>query len=69
MAREIALKVVVAPAIGAVSDAPPVIKVSDDSVDYTCGRCGTILLHAEEGQIRGVLLHCLNCGSYNMTES
>ena len=69
MDRKIALKVVTAPVTGTVLTAPPVIKASEHSVDYTCGRCGTILLHAEEGQIRGVQLHCLNCGSYNMTES
>jgi hypothetical protein len=41
---------------------------SDHSVDYTWGRCDTILLHAEENQVHGVLIHCTNCGSYNSTE-
>jgi predicted RNA-binding Zn-ribbon protein involved in translation (DUF1610 family) len=50
-------------------DAPPVLVASEHSVDYTCGHCGTILLHAEEGQVRGVLLRCANCGSYNSTEA
>jgi hypothetical protein len=65
----ISLKVVTAPTIGLVLDAPPVLVASEHSVDYACGHCGTILLHAEEGQIRGVLLRCTNCGSYNLTEA
>ena len=50
--RKISLKVVTAPAIGLVLHAPPVLVASDHSVDYTCGRCGTILLHAEENQVQ-----------------
>jgi hypothetical protein len=45
---EISLKVVTAPAIGVVLHAPPMLVASGHSVDYTCGRCGTVLLHAEE---------------------
>jgi predicted RNA-binding Zn-ribbon protein involved in translation (DUF1610 family) len=66
---KISLRVVHAPAVGVVLDAPPVLVASEHSVDYACGHCGTILLHAEEGQIRGVLLRCTNCGSYNLTEA
>ena len=66
---KISLKVVNAPPVGVVLDAPPVLVASEHSVDYTCGHCGTVLLHAEEGQIRGVLLRCTNCGSYNLTEA
>ena len=44
------LKIVTAPATGIVLDAPPVLVASDHSVDYACGRCSTILLHAEEDQ-------------------
>ncbi len=67
--RKISLKVVVAPKKGHVLDAPPVLVASDHSVDYTCGHCGTILLHAEEGQVRGLLIHCAKCGSYNTTDA
>ena len=45
--------------------APPVLIASYHSVDYTCGRCSTVLLHAEEGQVRGFLIHCTQCGTYN----
>ena len=64
----IALKVVVAPSTRHVVEAPPVLKASDHSVDYTCGSCGTILLHADRSQVYGLLIHCKNCGSYNATE-
>lgn len=58
----ISLKIIVAPATGHILDAPPVLMASDHSVDYICGRCSTILLHAEENQVRGVLIRCANCG-------
>ena len=69
MTRRIPLKVVTAPAVGVVLKAPPVLVASEHSVDYTCGRCGTVLLHADEGQVHGVLIHCTNCGSYNSTDA
>jgi DNA-directed RNA polymerase subunit RPC12/RpoP len=61
----ISLRIVTAPATGIVLDAPPVLVASDHSVDYACGRCSTILLHAEEDQVRGFLIRCTKCGSYN----
>ena len=67
--RKIPLKVVTAPAIGVVLEAPPVLKASEHSMDYTCGHCGAVLLHADEGQVHGILIHCVACGSYNSTEA
>jgi predicted RNA-binding Zn-ribbon protein involved in translation (DUF1610 family) len=69
MTTRIPLKVVTAPAVGVVLKAPPVLKASEHSVDYTCGRCGTVLLHADEGQVHGILIHCTKCGSYNSTDA
>jgi predicted RNA-binding Zn-ribbon protein involved in translation (DUF1610 family) len=66
---KISLKVVSMPSRGIALTAPPVLFASDHSVDYTCGQCGTILLHAEENQVHGVLIHCANCGSYNSTDA
>jgi predicted RNA-binding Zn-ribbon protein involved in translation (DUF1610 family) len=62
------LKLITAPAVGRAIHAPPVLMASDHSVDYTCGRCGAVLLHAEEGQCHGLLFQCTGCGSYNCTE-
>jgi len=67
--RKIPLKVVVAPAIGVVLQAPPVLVASEHSVDYTCGRCAAVLLHADEYQVHGLLIHCTECGSYNSTDA
>ena len=66
--RKIPLRVVIAPAVGVVLEAPPVLIASEHSVDYTCGHCGIILMHADEGQVHGILIRCTNCGSYNSME-
>jgi hypothetical protein len=49
--RKISLKV-----ISAVVSAPPVLKASDHTIDYACGNCGAVLLHAEDGQIHNLVL-------------
>jgi predicted RNA-binding Zn-ribbon protein involved in translation (DUF1610 family) len=66
--RKVSLKVVAAPRVGHVMEAPPVLVASDHSVDFTCGKCGTILLHARDQQVYNLLIQCKNCGSYNKTE-
>ena len=68
-ARKIPLTLVTAPAIGVVLEAPPVLMASEHSVDYTCGHCDTVLLHADEGQVHGILIRCTKCGSYNSTDA
>ena len=45
--------------------APPVIRLSDQSVDYICGRCGSALVHAEDVQIHDLIIQCTDCGTYN----
>jgi DNA-directed RNA polymerase subunit RPC12/RpoP len=66
--RVVPLKVIDAPAVGPVVSAPPVLKASDHTVDYTCGKCGALLLHAEDNQVHNLQIHCLMCGSYNSTD-
>jgi len=66
--RKISLRTIAAPAAGPVVSAPPLIKTSDHSVDYTCGNCGTILLHAELDQIHNLTIRCTKCGSHNSTD-
>ena len=41
------------------------LTASEHSVGYTCGRCSTVVLHADEGQVHGILIRCTNCGTYN----
>ncbi|MEA2877769.1 MAG: hypothetical protein QOF14_2965 [Hyphomicrobiales bacterium] len=64
--RKISLKTIAAPAKGPVVSAPPIIKTSDHSVDYTCGNCATI--YAELDQIHNLTIRCTRCGSYNSTD-
>ena len=52
-----------------VVSAPPLLDASSHTIDYVCGHCGTVLMHAEEGQVHNLLIHCLACGSYNSTEA
>jgi DNA-directed RNA polymerase subunit RPC12/RpoP len=66
--RIVRLITIAAPEVGPVVSAPPVIKASDHSVDYICGNCETILLHAEEDQIHNLTIRCAKCGSYNSTD-
>ena len=68
-ARRISLKVVEPAATGVILDAPPILRTDDDSVDYVCGKCDTILLHAEEHKVHGVQIHCANCGAFNSTDA
>lgn len=63
------LKLIPAPGIGAVVSAPPVLNASDHTVDYACAHCGTVLMHADEGQVHNLTIRCTTCGSYNSTDS
>lgn len=49
--------------------APPILVASIHTVAYCCGNCGAVLLHAESGQVHGLLIQCTECGSCNSTES
>ena len=62
------LKLVAVPTIGYIVSAPPVLVASTHTIDFTCGKCGTVLLHAEEQQVHGLLIRCTKCGSYNSTD-
>jgi hypothetical protein len=35
---------------------------------FTCGKCGTVLLHADAGQVHNLIIHCTDCGAYNSTD-
>jgi hypothetical protein len=66
--KKIKLKVVVAPSVGRALPAPPVIMASTHTVDYECGHCGVLLMHAELDQVHNLLIHCTKCGAYNSTD-
>jgi predicted RNA-binding Zn-ribbon protein involved in translation (DUF1610 family) len=63
--KTVRLKVIEAPRVGHVVNAPPLVKVSDHTVEYLCGRCGVAIMHAEEDQVHGAIFRCTKCGSYN----
>jgi DNA-directed RNA polymerase subunit RPC12/RpoP len=62
------LKLVVTPWAQRIIDAPPVLVASTTTVDYTCAYCGAILMHAEQGQVHNLVIHCTECGSFNSTD-
>ena len=66
----ISLKIVPALLDGlSVVNAPPVLNASDHTIDFICGNCGTVLMHAEDGQVHNVTICCAQCGSYNSTDA
>lgn len=68
--RQVSLKVInPPPPTGHVLDAPPVLMASDNSLDYSCGNCGAIVLHASHDQVYGLVIRCRECGSYSVTET
>jgi len=60
-----ALKVV-DPQRGAL-EAPPAFVACSKAIDYACGGCGIVLLHAKEAQIHGLVIRCRDCGAHNGT--
>jgi hypothetical protein len=64
------LKVVPAPlAIDAVPSAPPALEGRTPTVDYLCGGCGAVLMHADEDQARTLIICCSVCTAYNSTDT
>ena len=61
------LTLIVPPFVGHSIDAPPILNASDHTIDFICGMCGEVLMHAEHSQVHNVTIHCLACGSYNTT--
>ncbi|HLN11415.1 MAG TPA: hypothetical protein VK281_21010 [Xanthobacteraceae bacterium] len=64
----VALRLIDVPGTGHPINAPPVLIASFHTIDYTCGQCGTVLMHAEAGQVHNLLIHCTECGSFNSTD-
>jgi predicted RNA-binding Zn-ribbon protein involved in translation (DUF1610 family) len=66
--RNIRLRAIPAPAIGATIGSPSVLNASDHTIDYYCPKCGTVLLRAKEGQVYNLTIRCMRCGSYNSAD-
>ena len=62
------LRIIDAPRVGPILDAPPALAFSNHTVDYTCGHCGTVLMHAEDGQVHELMIRCNRCSRYNVAE-
>jgi DNA-directed RNA polymerase subunit RPC12/RpoP len=62
------LRLIESPRVGHALNAPPALTASSHTIDYTCGQCGAVLLHADDGQVHGLLIRCSACGSYNTTD-
>jgi len=65
--KRVNLAVVQLPKGGHSLDAPPIVIASTNTIDFCCGSCGEVLMHADDQQVEGVLLHCAICGGYNST--
>ena len=57
------LRLVKQPEVGHVRSMPPVSDTSSETIDFLCANCGTLLMHVTEGQVRGVFIHCTECGA------
>lgn len=65
----VALKPIPTPRAHHIISAPSVLIASTNTVDYVCGDCGAVLMHAEHGQVHNLVIHCTLCGSYNETDA
>jgi predicted RNA-binding Zn-ribbon protein involved in translation (DUF1610 family) len=66
---QIPLKTITGPGLKELVTSPPILDASDNTVEFTCGKCGVVLMHAEEGQIHNLAILCTGCGSYNSTDA
>jgi hypothetical protein len=48
--------------------APPALTAGTHTTDYCCGKCQTVLMYAEAGQVQNLIIKCAVCGSYNSTD-
>ena len=67
--QKMSLKAIARTWRGPCVNAPPVLIASTHTIDYGCAMCGAVLLHAEDGQVHNLVIHCTECGGYNSTDS
>jgi predicted RNA-binding Zn-ribbon protein involved in translation (DUF1610 family) len=63
------LTVVTKPANVLAIQAPPPIVAAENSNNYLCGNCGTLLVMAETDQLSGLVVLCRKCGAYNAVDT
>ena len=63
------LKIVPAPLVETVPRAPPALETPNPTVECRCGTCGAVLMRGEEGKSSPLMILCLSCGSYNLTDA
>ena len=66
---KVRLQLIEPPNNGPIVRAPPVLVASTHTIDYACYVCGTVLMHAEAGQVHNLKIYCNACGSYNSTDA
>jgi DNA-directed RNA polymerase subunit RPC12/RpoP len=47
----------------------PLPSSPDHSVDYICGNCRAVLLHAEDSPMHNLLILCTECGAHSSTDA
>ena len=48
--------------------APPALIARMHSIEFTCGTCNAVLMHADEGQVHDLVIRCTVCGGFNSTD-
>ncbi|MBZ0148184.1 MAG: hypothetical protein K8F62_11680 [Pseudorhodoplanes sp.] len=66
---KVSLKVIPPPGHRPVVSAPPVLIASTHTIDYCCGTCGAVLLHAETEQVHNLVILCTQCDNYSTTDT
>ena len=62
------LKVVPTPLVEAPS-APPALEDRKPTVNYVCGSCGAVLMHADENRVHPLIIYCTVCDACNSTDA
>ena len=65
----VSLKAISPPGHRPIVSAPPVLIASTHTIDYCCGTCGAVLLHAEVEQVHNLVIRCTQCGDYSTTDT
>jgi len=48
---------------------PPALETLNPTVECRCGTCGAVLMRVDESKASPLMILCLSCGSYNLTDA